>query len=336
VIDSIFDAIGVFFDRLTSVELEWLAIGVLCHLCKLVAVSRAWRNIVKAAYPDRPVRWLQMFGAYVAGTGVNAIIPARGGDVVRLYLAKHRIEGSTYTTLVSTSLLQTIFDMVLAGCFILWAVTQGVLPGIDVLRSPALPSLDWGWAFRNPTAGLILFGLLLLFGTALVAWIAERVDHFLDKIKQGFAAFSDRTYYVRHVVPWQLCDWALRLITIYFFLRAFGIPATLYNVALVQVSQSLATIFPFSPGGIGTEQGLLVYAFRDVTARSVALSFSVGMRVTLIIVNAIVGFTAILLMTGTLRIRARAAADRAAAQEEQAAGASDGRSAPETSGRRNR
>ena len=52
-----------------------------------------------------------MFGAYVAGTGVNAIIPARGGDVVRLYLAKHRIEGSTYTTLVSTSLLQTLFDM---------------------------------------------------------------------------------------------------------------------------------------------------------------------------------------------------------------------------------
>jgi uncharacterized membrane protein YbhN (UPF0104 family) len=336
VIDSIFDAIGVFFDRLTSVELKWLAIGILCHLCKLVAVSRAWRNIVKAAYPDRPVRWLQMFGAYVAGTGVNAIIPARGGDVVRLYLAKHRIEGSTYTTLVSTSLLQTVFDMVLASCFILWAVTQGVLPGIDVLRSPALPSLDWGWAFRNPTAGLILFGLLLLFGTALVAWIAERVDHFLDKIKQGFAAFQDRGYYVRHVVSWQLCDWALRLTTIYFFLRAFGIPATLYNVALVQVSQSLATIFPFSPGGIGTEQGLLVYAFRDVTARSVALSFSVGMRVTLIIVNAIVGFTAILLMTGTLRIRARAAADRAAAQEDQAARASDGRSAHEASGRRNR
>lgn len=335
-IDSIFDAIGVFFSHLASVEFKWLGIGILCHLCKLVAVSRAWRNIVKAAYPDQPVRWRQMFGAYVAGTGVNAIIPARGGDVVRLYLAKHRIEGSTYTTLVSTSLLQTVFDMVLAGCFVLWAVTQGVLPGVDVLRSPALPSLDWGWAFRHPTAGLILFGLLLLFGTALVAWVADRVDHFLDKIKQGFAAFRDRSYYVNHVVPWQLLDWALRLTTIYFFLRAFGIPATLYNVALVQVSQSLATILPFSPGGIGTEQGLLVYAFRDVTTRSVALSFSVGMRVTLIIVNAVVGFTAILLMTGTFRIRAKAAEDRAAAQEAQSGRSSDGRSAPEASGRRNR
>jgi uncharacterized membrane protein YbhN (UPF0104 family) len=331
-INSILHAIGVFFDHLASVEWQWLAIGIACHLCKLLAVSRAWRNIVKAAYPDRPVRWRQMFGAYVAGTGVNALVPARGGDVVRLYLAKHRIEDSTYTTLVSTSLLQTLLDMLIAGCFVLWAVTQHVLPGFDVLRSPRLPSLDYGWAFRHPTAGLILFGLLLLFGTALVAWVAERVEEFQAKVAQGFAAFSDRSYYVRRVFFWQLVDWSLRLATVYFFLRAFGMPATLHNALLVQVSQSLATIFPFSPAGIGTEQALLVYVFRNVTTKSMALSFSVGMRVTLIVVNAIVGFTAILLMTGTLRVRRAAEADRTA--EPADARVSDGRSARAGSGRR--
>jgi uncharacterized membrane protein YbhN (UPF0104 family) len=310
-IHSVLHAIGVFFHHLATVEWKWLAIGILCHLGKLLAVSRAWRNIVKAAYPDEPVRWRQMFGAYVAGTGVNALIPARGGDVVRLFLAKRRIEGSNYTTLVSTSLLQTIFDMVVATCFIVWAITQHVLPGLDVLRSPSLPALDYGWAFRHPTVGLILIGLLLLFGTALVAWIAERVEEFKAKVAQGFAAFRDRSYYLRSVVPWQLLDWSLRLVTVFFFLRAFGVPATLHNVLLVQVSQSLATIFPVSPAGIGTEQALLLYIFRNVTSKSMALSFSVGMRVTLIVVNAVVGFAAILLMTGTLRIRRQAEADRA-------------------------
>jgi uncharacterized membrane protein YbhN (UPF0104 family) len=330
VIHSILHAIGVFFDHLASVEWKWLAVGIACHLCKLLAVSRAWRNIIKAAYPDRRVRWPQMFGAYVAGTGVNAVIPARGGDVVRLFLAKHRIEGSTYTTLVSCSLLQTLFDMTVAGCLIVWAVTQHVLPGIDVLKSPRLPSLDYGWAFRHPTAGLILFGLLLLFGTALVAWVAERVEEFKAKVAQGFTAFRDRPYYVRRVVLWQIVDWCLRLTTVFFFLRAFGIPATLHNALLVQVGQSLATIFPFSPAGIGTEQALLLYVFRNVTSKSMALSFSVGMRVTLIIVNAIVGFTAILLMTGTLRIRRHAKADRSGGEPK----VSDGRSAQAASGRR--
>jgi uncharacterized protein (TIRG00374 family) len=115
-------------------------------------------------------------------------------------------------------------------------------------------------------------------------------------------------------VPWQLLDWTLRLVTVFFFLRAFGIPATLHNALLVQVSQSLATILPVSPAGIGTEQALLVYIFRNVTTKSFALSFSVGMRVTLIVVNALVGFTAILLMTGTLNIRRQAEADRAGAE----------------------
>ncbi len=313
-IHSVLHAIGVFIHHLAAVEWKWLALGILCHLCKLVAVSRAWRNIVRAAYPDRPVRWRQMFGAYVAGTGVNALIPARGGDVVRLFLAKRRIDGATYTTLVSTSLLQTLFDMAIAGCFVIWALTQHVLPGVDVIKSPRLPALDYGWAFRHPTVGLILFGLLLLFGTALVAWVAEHVDRFIAKVAQGFAAFRDRSYYIRRVVVWQLADWTLRLVAVFFFLRAFGIPATVHNVLLVQVSQSLATILPISPGGIGTEQALLVYAFRHVTSKSTALSFSVGMRVTLLVVNALVGFGAILLMTGTLRVRQAAEADRAGAE----------------------
>ena len=323
-IHSVLHAIGVFFGHLASVEWKWLALGILCHLAKLLAVSRAWRNIVHAAYPDQPVRWRQMFGAYVAGTGVNAVIPARGGDVVRLFLAKRRIEGSTYTTLVSTSLLQTLFDLAVAGCFVLWAISQHVLPGLNVLKSPKLPALDYGWAFRHPTAGLILFGLLLLFGTAFIAWVAERVEEFKAKVAQGFSAFKDRSYYVRRVALWQLVDWSLRLATVFFFLRSFGIPATLHNALLVQVSQSLATIFPVSPAGIGTEQALLVYIFRQVTSKSVALSFSVGMRVTLIVVNAIVGFTAILLMTGTLRVRRAAEADRAGAEPARAR-VSDGR-----------
>lgn len=313
-IHSVVHALDVFFTHLASVEWKWLALGVLAQVGKLVAVSRAWTNIVRAAYPHERVRWLTMFGAYVAGTGVNAIVPARGGDVVRLFLAKRRIDNSTYTTLVSTSLLQTLFDLAVATCFVLWALTQHVLPGLGVLESPSLPSLDYGWAFRHPTVGLILILLLLLFGAALIAWIAERVEEFRAKVAQGFSAFADRTYYVTRVVPWQLLDWTLRLVTVFFFLRAFHIPATVYNALLVQVSQSLATVLPISPAGIGTEQGLLVYIFRNVTSKSLALSFSVGMRVTLIVVNALIGFTAILLMTGTLNVRRQAEADRAAAE----------------------
>jgi uncharacterized membrane protein YbhN (UPF0104 family) len=315
VLHSTWHAVSVFFGHLADVQWQWLGLAVVCQFFKLVAVSRAWRNIVKAAYRDRPVRWRQLFGAYVAGTGVNAIIPARGGDAVKLVIAKRSVQGSTYTTLVATVLLQTLFDMVVASCFLIWALTLGVLPGIHVL--PHLPSLDYGWAFRHPRAGLILFVALLLFGGLLIAWLVERVEDFWARVAQGFAAFSDRPYYLTRVVPFQVLDWTLRITTIYFFLRAFQIPATLHNALLVQVSQSLATVFPFSPAGIGTEQALLIYIFGKAHAasKSALLSFSVGMRVTLIVFNAALGFTAILLMLKTLRFREVVDTDAAAQPE---------------------
>ena len=67
---------------------------------------------------------------------------------------------------------------------------------------------------------------------------------------------------------------------------------------------SLATLVPATPGGIGTEQALLVYAFRDAgVARSTLLAFSVGMKLTLTVVNVVVGFTAIFLTLGTVRFK---------------------------------
>ena len=43
-----------------------------------------------------------MFGAYVAGVGVNSVVPARGGDVVKLYLVKQRLRDASYATLAPT------------------------------------------------------------------------------------------------------------------------------------------------------------------------------------------------------------------------------------------
>jgi uncharacterized membrane protein YbhN (UPF0104 family) len=314
VLHTTWHAISVFFGHLAAVHWQWLGLAVAGQLAKLMAVSTAWRNIVAAAYPTQRVRWRHMFGAYVAGTGVNAIIPARGGDAVKLFIAKRRIPGSTYTTLISTVLLQTLFDLVVAGCFVIWALALGLLPGLHVL--PHLPSLDYGWAFRHPKVGLVLFVLLLIFGGLLAVWTVERIEDFRARIAQGFSALRDRDYYFTRVIPWQVADWLLRLTTVFCFLRAFGIPATVHNALLVQVSQSLATILPFSPAGIGTEQALLLYIFGKAHAasRSALLSFSVGMRVTLIVVNAALGFTAILILLRTLRFKEAVDADRAAAE----------------------
>ena len=305
--------IRVFFDHLADVGWTALGIALLCQLTKLCCTSRAWRNILATSYAEETVRWRSIFGAYLARVGVNAIVPARGGDAVGLFIAKRRIEGATYPTLGATLVALTLFDSVLASCFILYALASGELPGSSVLAH--LHAFDFHWFFAHLQGTLIAIGLILLALLLLLLWFAEHLIGFWKHVSLGFSVFADKTHYLRHVAVWQVADWSLRLVAIFFVLRAFHVPATLHNAILVQVTQSLAVLFPISPSGIGTEQALLLYTFAGKAAKSVLLSFSVGMRMTLIIFNALLGFGAILLMMRTLHWRQHVEADRDAVAE---------------------
>jgi len=114
----ILDGVNAFFDQLGSVHFLPLALAIGCHLLKLACTSRAWRNVLAAAYPQERVRWRSIYGAYLAGVGINAIIPARAGDAVRIVLAHRAIPTSTYTTVVSSTLVLSFFDFLAASLFL--------------------------------------------------------------------------------------------------------------------------------------------------------------------------------------------------------------------------
>jgi uncharacterized membrane protein YbhN (UPF0104 family) len=298
---TVLDAIAAFWDYLASVRPLPLAIAIACHIAKTMCTSRAWRNVLAAAYPEVRVRWPAIYAAYIAGVGVNAIFPARAGDVVRLTMAHRAVKGSTYTTLVSSSVVLAIVDSACAVALFVWAVTQGVFPSFDAL--PSLPSFDFAWFLDHPRVSQVLLVIAVFGLIALAIWIRSNVAEFRSRVGQAFTILHSPARWLRTVVVWQLADWALRLTTIWFMLAAFGINQSLRNVLLVQASQSLATLVPVSPGGVGTEQAFLVYTLRGQAPRSALLAFSVGMRLTLTAVNVVLGFTAILLTFRTVRFR---------------------------------
>jgi uncharacterized protein (TIRG00374 family) len=176
-----------------------------------------------------------------------------------------------------------------------------------------LPSFDFAWFLRHETATEVTLLVLALGVIALVVWIRANVTEFRQRVRQAFTVVRTPTRWLRTVVAWQLAEWALRLATVWFMLGAFRIEQSVRNVLLVQAAESLATLVPISPGGVGTQQALLVYTLRGSGPRSALVAFSVGMKLTLTCVNVIVGFTAILLTLRTLRFRR--ASDAAAAAD---------------------
>jgi uncharacterized membrane protein YbhN (UPF0104 family) len=299
-VDRVFDAIEAFFDRLSEVDFRYLALAVCCHLLKTMCTSRAWRNTLVAAYPETRVRWLPIYGAYIAGVGVNAIMPFRGGDVVKLGLAHRAVKGATYTTLAASLLVLAIVDSVVAIVLFGYALTQHVLPSLG--RLPDLPSFDYRWPLQHPRGSILIVAVLAVLAVIAVVWIKRRVEEFKARVRQGVAVLREPPRYLRTVAFWQLCDWTLRLVTIGFFLRAFDVEPSVRNVLLVQVTQSMATLVPVSPAGIGTEQAFIVYVFRGAVSGSKLLAFSVGMKLTLVATNVVVGFIALALTLRTLNV----------------------------------
>ena len=140
----------------------------------------------------------------------------------------------------------------------------------------------------------------------VVLWFAEQIGDFRRRLAQGFTILKDKKAYLRGVTLWQVSDWLLRFAAVLFFLHAFGLPATLHNAVLVQVSAALASLLPISPSGIGTEQAFLVYLFRGHVPGAALVAFSVGMRITLIVVNAALGFATLLITLRTVHWSAHA------------------------------
>ena len=292
------DATDVFYDHLTAVRWTPLAVALTLFFGRTVLRTIAWRNILCASYPGTRVRWLPVFGAYVAGIGVNAIIPARVGDAVKVALAKQKIAGSSYATVAATLVVETLFDFFVALGLFAWALTLGVLPGTHVLKR--LPSVDWSWPLMHPKAAGIAAGILVVAVIVVGLWAARRAVAFWKRVRQGFAILHTPWRYLTRVVSWQAASWVLRIASLYYFLRAFQIHANLHNALLTQVVQSLSTLFPITPGGAGTEQGLLVYVFRGHEAATPLLSYSVGMKIALTAFSVVIGFTALALMVRTL------------------------------------
>ena len=306
---SLIDAIDAFLDGLTGISWTPLGLAVLCHLGRILSRSRAWRNVIAAAYPDREVRWRDVYGGYVAGVGANAILPGRGGDLLRLYIVKHRVDGATYPALASTMLADGLFDLLAAGLILAWALYEGILPGSSVL--PSLPGTDWLWVFRNPWQSVVIAGFFLAIALIFIGLYYPRITAFWARVRQGLAILRTPREYLQHVALWDALDWVLRLTAIFFFLRAFGLPATMHNALAYQVAGSLSTALPLTPAGIGTEQALLVYLFSGLAPTSDILAFSVGVKLITVAINVTLGVTAVVIMLGSVRWKHRVEADAA-------------------------
>src|SRR5918992_9345 len=205
---SFFDAVGDFFSNLAAVNWFALFAGLSFFVGYLTVRARASFHILRAAYPDERFEFRLIWGAYLAGYGFNSVVPARGGDIVRLFLTKSSVPRSSYPAVGSSFFVEQIFDLTLAIPILIFAFSQGAFPKPPDFSK--LPAFDLAFFASHPRFTLFLLTVLAIGALIGFALLSARVRAFWARVRQGVTILQDRQRYFREVWLLQFGGWLLR------------------------------------------------------------------------------------------------------------------------------
>ncbi|HYF27434.1 MAG TPA: lysylphosphatidylglycerol synthase transmembrane domain-containing protein [Baekduia sp.] len=287
-----FDAVGEFFGNIAALQVLPLLIGATCFVVYLSFRARAFYHVLRAAYPAERIEFRRIWGAYVAAYGFNNVIPARGGDVIKLFLSKSSIPHATYPAVGAAFVVEAGFDLSVGGLVLIYAFTQGVFPKPPDFAD--LNAFDLSFFAAHPRFTLFLITVLAIATLVGFAVLSTHVKAFWARVRQGLTILFDHRRYFREVWLVQLAGWGFRFTAFWMLLEAFNVGGSVQNVLLVLGVNAVASVVPFTPGGAGVQQAFLVKVFGEAgVATSTVAAYSVGQQIVVATTSLAVGFFAL-------------------------------------------
>lgn len=285
------DSVGQFFDSIGHIHFLSLLIALISFGVYLSLRSRAFYHVLRAAYPTEHIQARRIWGAYVAAYGFNNVVPARGGDVIKLFLTRTSIPNSSYPAVAAAFFVEAGFDLAM-GIFILtFAFTQGVFPKPPDFSK--LHAFDLSLFASHPQFTLFLLTFLAVAGLAGFAILSRRVKAFWARVRQGLTILWDRPRYFKEVFGVQFLAWGFRFTAFWFMLDAFNVGGSVKNVLLVLGVNAVAAVVPFTPGGAGVQQAFLVKVFAGTASGATIAAYSVGQQIAIAAFSLALGFVAL-------------------------------------------
>jgi uncharacterized membrane protein YbhN (UPF0104 family) len=290
-------AVAATPDALAAVSPLALVAAVAFHLGKLSAEARAWHWIVRHAQAERDVDFATTYGAFVGAIGANAVLPARVGEALRLGVVRRRVPGSSVVTIVATIILESALEVAFGIL-----VVVGVMLGGASLGHSGAPVRGLQGFLADPLV-LAAAGGVAAVAVALALRYRRRAQEVLRRMASGFSILRSPRAFAAGVIGWKVVAWGLRIASVYAFLLAFHIPATLWTALVVLAAQVVAGALPLLPGNAGTQQAALIVALSGTASAGAVLGFGVGMQATTAIVDVVVGALALALVAKPVDLR---------------------------------
>ena len=280
-------------DAVADAHLWWLLAAVGLHVAGQLARGFAWGAVLRAAWPEVSPR--QACAWYVCGAGLTGVLSARGGDAVRMGLAKREVPAATWPALAGTLAAEGSFEVASGVAFALVAVGLGV------------------GGLETPSPWLIVAVVVGATAVFLAALRSPRVRRAISEVGHGMAVLRDPRRFVRRVLPWQIAGRLLRLASLGCFLYAFGLPAGPAVIIAATLVQGSGRWLPIPGAGTAAAAAALLAALPVAAGHAVDAGAVGALVIAQPAVLTLVGVTvSIALLTGLLGARTPRSLMRAA------------------------
>jgi uncharacterized protein (TIRG00374 family) len=278
---------------LESAQWMWLVLAALINLAVMAVKALRWqiimgpgmslraspRNPGIAAAPSGPRNdgyWTILKAAFIGMAG-NNVLPARGGDWLRIYLLG-KWSGMSKAALASVTGLDKLFD----GVAILMLFALFSLHSFGFGRDiPALPN----WVEDGAMIVSIVIAASLIICFALLYHYRKthhkenggKIRKLIKNLGAGMDMLSKK-----HLIAWtiivSLVSTFLQIVTLWTCQQAFGVEFNLWIAAIVFIAINLAIIIPSAPSGVGPFEAAAVLAYtwlhlKTETAFNIALMY---------------------------------------------------------------
>jgi uncharacterized membrane protein YbhN (UPF0104 family) len=251
---------------ITAVSVWYLLAAVALKTVQTSAVAFAYFSILRVAYPNSRVRWLEILAAYAASVGLNSILPANLGTLILLVMITMIIPDATFAGALAVYGVQKIFFVVI-GAFPYLYLFLTVGGSFDI-KFKFVKTHPWA------TGVLVVGGAALVFLLVRLLW--PRVLRWWDQAKEGGQILAHpRSYFGRVFLP-EAISWVAGLGIIAVFLAAYAIPVSFHTIMRVVAGNSIANVTSATPGGAGVTQAFNVASLKGITSADNATAYSVA------------------------------------------------------------
>ena len=272
-------------DALGGADPRMLAAAVALHVSGQVARGMGWRGVLAATWPGvtrrRACAW------HLCGAGLTGLLSVRGGDAVRIALARRELPGASWPALAGTLCAEGSFE---ALCGLVLALVALSL-GIGTLHAPSPPLL------AAALAATAVIGVLTARST--------RGRRLARDVGRGLAVLRQPRRWLRQVLPWQVAARLLRLAAVTCFLLAFGLPAAPAVVVAACAAQGSGALVPLPGAGPATMATALLVALPIAAGHpldpSAVAALAIVWPAALTMVGATLSLALLAYLTGDLR-----------------------------------